>query len=85
MGRKKPTSWCLILNMVKLKTDKTLRVFLFQSELDVWSYIEQEQIRFHQFTFHKRKVFLRDGMIWSHSPMYTKKKTKRLKNALFVF
>ncbi|HQE34829.1 MAG TPA: phosphoadenosine phosphosulfate reductase family protein, partial [Flavobacterium alvei] len=39
------------------------------TELDVWSYIEQEQIEIPSIYFsHKRKVFLRDGMIWSHSP-----------------
>ena len=38
------------------------------TELDVWSYIEQEQIEIPSIYFsHKRKTFLRDGLIWSHS------------------
>jgi sulfate adenylyltransferase subunit 2 len=54
------------------------------TELDVWSYIEQEQIETILFTFHKRKVFLRDGMIWSHSPYVYQEENEELKNALFV-
>jgi sulfate adenylyltransferase subunit 2 len=38
-------------------------------ELDVWV-IEEEQIEIPLLFSHKRKVFLRDGMIWSHSPVY---------------
>jgi sulfate adenylyltransferase subunit 2 len=38
------------------------------TELDVWSYIAQEEIEIPSIYFaHKRKVFLRDGFIWSHS------------------
>ena len=37
-------------------------------KLDVWSYIEKEKIEIPSIYFaHKRKVFLRDGLIWSHS------------------
>ena len=36
------------------------------TELDVWSYIEKEEIEIPSIYFaHKRNVFLRDGMIWS--------------------
>jgi sulfate adenylyltransferase subunit 2 len=52
-----------------MKTDKTCVPISNWTELDVWSYIEQEQIEIPSIYFsHKRKVFLRDGMIWSHSP-----------------
>jgi sulfate adenylyltransferase subunit 2 len=53
------------------------------TELDVWSYIEQEQIEIPSIYFsHKRKVFLRDGMIFILH-MFIKKKTKKLKKELF--
>ena len=54
-----------------LAEGQSMRVFPLSNwtELDVWSYIEQEQIEIPSIYFsHKRKVFLRDGMIWSHSP-----------------
>ncbi|MCG8577083.1 MAG: sulfate adenylyltransferase subunit 2 [Flavobacteriales bacterium] len=38
------------------------------TELDVWNYIRQEKIELPSVYFaHSRKVFLRDGMIWSDS------------------
>tara|TARA_R110001583_G_scaffold72090_1_gene202256 strand:- start:2704 stop:3612 length:909 start_codon:yes stop_codon:yes gene_type:complete len=49
---------------------QNVRVFPISNwtELDVWSYIEKENIEIPSIYFaHKRKVFLRDGMIWSHS------------------
>jgi sulfate adenylyltransferase subunit 2 len=47
------------------------------------SYIEQEQIEIPSIYFsHKRKVFLRDGMIWSHSP-YVYQENEELKKELF--
>lgn len=47
-----------------------MRVFPISNwtELDVWSYIKEEDIPIPSIYFaHKRKVFLRDGLIWSHS------------------
>ena len=55
----------------KIENGQNVRVFPISNwtELDVWSYIEEEQIEIPSIYFsHKRKVFLRDGMIWSHSP-----------------
>jgi len=49
---------------------QNVRVFPISNwtELDVWSYIEKEKIEIPSIYFaHKRKVFLRDGLIWSHS------------------
>ncbi len=38
------------------------------TELDVWSYIEKEKMEIPSIYFaHKRKIFMRDGLIWSHS------------------
>jgi sulfate adenylyltransferase subunit 2 len=71
----------------KIENGQNVRVFPISNwtELDVWSYIEQEQIEIPSIYFsHKRKVFLRDGMIWSHLHMFIKKKTKKLKKELFV-
>ncbi|MCL4148197.1 UNVERIFIED_CONTAM: hypothetical protein GTU68_055062 [Idotea baltica] len=47
---------------------QNVRVFPISNwtELDVWSYIEEENIEIPSIYFaHKRSVFLRDGMIWS--------------------
>ncbi|PID68950.1 MAG: sulfate adenylyltransferase subunit CysD [Flavobacteriales bacterium] len=49
---------------------QNVRVFPISNwtELDVWSYIKKEQIAIPSIYFaHKRKVFYRDGLIWSHS------------------
>jgi sulfate adenylyltransferase subunit 2 len=55
----------------KIDIGQNVRVFPISNwtELDVWSYIEQEKIEIPSIYFsHKRKVFMRDGLIWSHSP-----------------
>jgi sulfate adenylyltransferase subunit 2 len=55
----------------KIENGQNVRVFPISNwtELDVWSYIEKEHIEIPSIYFsHKRKVFLRDGLIWSHSP-----------------
>ena len=47
---------------------RNVRVFPISNwtELDVWSYINKEQIEIPSIYFaHKRKTFLRDGMLWS--------------------
>ena len=47
---------------------QNVRVFPISNwtELDVWSYIEKENIEIPSIYFaHKRKIFVRDGMIWS--------------------
>lgn len=52
----------------KIDLGQNVRVFPISNwtELDVWSYIEQENIEIPSIYFaHKRKIFLRDGMIWS--------------------
>ena len=45
-----------------------MRVFPISNwtELDVWSYIQQEQIEIPSIYFaHQRNTFIRDGLIWS--------------------
>ncbi|KGL61771.1 sulfate adenylyltransferase subunit CysD [Polaribacter sp. Hel1_85] len=52
----------------KIDLGQNVRVFPISNwtELDVWSYIEQEDIEIPSIYFaHKRKIFVRDGMIWS--------------------
>jgi len=52
----------------KIDLGQNVRVFPISNwtELDVWSYIEKEEIEIPSIYFaHKRKIFVRDGMIWS--------------------
>ncbi len=52
----------------KIDLGQNVRVFPISNwtELDVWSYIEKEGIEIPSIYFaHKRKIFVRDGMIWS--------------------
>ncbi len=52
----------------RIDLGQNVRVFPISNwtELDVWSYIEQENIEIPSIYFaHKRKIFVRDGMIWS--------------------
>ena len=52
----------------KIDLEQNVRVFPISNwtELDVWSYIQKEQIEIPSIYFaHKRKTFFRDGLIWS--------------------
>ncbi|MEM8765795.1 MAG: sulfate adenylyltransferase subunit CysD [Bacteroidota bacterium] len=52
----------------QIEIGQNVRVFPISNwtELDVWSYIEKENIEIPSIYFaHKRKTFLRDGLIWS--------------------
>ena len=52
----------------KIDMGQNVRVFPISNwtELDVWSYIEKEDIEIPSIYFaHKRKTFVRDGMIWT--------------------
>ena len=52
----------------RIDLGQNVRVFPISNwtELDVWSYIEEEDIEIPSIYFaHKRKTFVRDGMIWS--------------------
>ncbi|MCK5442924.1 MAG: sulfate adenylyltransferase subunit 2 [Maribacter sp.] len=54
----------------QIELGQNVRVFPISNwtELDVWSYIEKEDMEIPSIYFaHKRKIFLRDGLIWSHS------------------
>ncbi len=52
----------------KIELGQNVRVFPISNwtELDVWRYIKQENIKIPSIYFaHKRKTFVRDGLIWS--------------------
>ena len=52
----------------QIEMGQNVRVFPISNwtELDVWSYIEKENIEIPSIYFaHQRKTFLRDGLIWS--------------------
>ena len=52
----------------QIELGQNVRVFPISNwtELDVWSYIKEDNIEIPSIYFaHKRKTFLRDGMIWS--------------------
>lgn len=52
----------------RIELGQNVRVFPISNwtELDVWSYIKQEEIEIPSIYFaHKRQTFLRDGLIWS--------------------
>lgn len=52
----------------RIDLGQNVRVFPISNwtELDVWSYIEKENIEIPSIYFaHKRKTFVRDGMIWT--------------------
>ncbi len=54
----------------KIENGQNVRVFPISNwtELDVWSYIEAEHMAIPSIYFsHLRKVFMRDGLIWSHA------------------
>ncbi|WP_341228583.1 sulfate adenylyltransferase subunit CysD [uncultured Arcticibacterium sp.] len=59
----------------KIDMGENVRVFPISNwtELDVWNYIKEEQIEIPSVYFaHKRRVFDRDGLIWSESEFVNK-------------
>jgi sulfate adenylyltransferase subunit 2 len=72
----------------KIEIGQNVRVFPISNwtELDVWSYIEQEKIEIPSIYFsHKRKVFIRDGMIWSHSPFVYQEEDEAIEERIVRF
>jgi sulfate adenylyltransferase subunit 2 len=72
----------------KIELGQNVRVFPISNwtELDVWSYIEQEKIEIPSIYFsHKRKVFLRDGLIWSHSPFVYQEEDEAIEERVVRF
>ena len=71
-----------------IELGQNVRVFPISNwtELDVWSYIEKEDIEIPSIYFaHKRKVFLRDGLIWSHSDYVFQEKDEEVLERMVRF
>ncbi len=65
----------------KINKGENVRVFPISNwtELDVWNYIKREKIEIPSVYFaHPRKVFLRDGMIWSDSDFINKDESEEV-------
>jgi sulfate adenylyltransferase subunit 2 len=64
------------------------KTFVFSNfkwtELDVWSYIEEEQIEILQYIFSHKRKYSWDGMIWSHSPFVYQEENEEIEERLFV-
>jgi sulfate adenylyltransferase subunit 2 len=59
----------------KIELGENVRVFPISNwtELDVWNYIKEEELRIPTIYFtHEREVFERDGMIWADSEFINK-------------
>ncbi|WP_456421772.1 sulfate adenylyltransferase subunit CysD [Lutibacter sp.] len=67
---------------------QNVRVFPISNwtELDVWTYIENENLEIPSIYFaHKREVFVRDGLIWSHSDFVYKDKEEEVEERMVRF
>lgn len=72
----------------QIELGQNVRVFPISNwtELDVWSYIKEENIEIPSIYFaHKRKVFLRDGLIWSHSDYVYQEKDEEVLERMVRF
>ena len=70
-----------LFNMLNGKLDQgqNIRVFPLSNwtELDVWNYISREEIEIPSLYFaHEREVFLRENLIWTHSPLVYQEKSE---------
>jgi sulfate adenylyltransferase subunit 2 len=81
MGRKNQRPELFDLLNGKIENGQNVRVFLFQTG-QMYGVIEQEQID-SIYLFLSWKVFLRDGMIWSHSPYVYQEENEEIEE-LFV-
>lgn len=67
---------------------QNVRVFPISNwtELDVWTYIEKENLEIPSIYFaHKREVFMRDGLIWSHSDYVFQDKDEEVEERMVRF
>ena len=67
---------------------QNVRVFPISNwtELDVWTYIEKEDLEIPSIYFaHKREVFIRDGLIWSHSDYVYKDEEEEVEERMVRF
>jgi sulfate adenylyltransferase subunit 2 len=67
---------------------QNVRVFPISNwtELDVWTYIEKEDLEIPSIYFaHKRKIFVRDGLIWSSSEFVYKDEEEEVEERMVRF
>jgi len=67
---------------------QNVRVFPISNwtELDVWTYIEKEDLEIPSIYFaHKREIFIRDGLIWSHSDFVYQDEDERVEERMVRF
>lgn len=72
----------------QIELGQNVRVFPISNwtELDVWTYIERENLEIPSIYFsHKREVFLRDGLIWSASEHVYKEDEEEVEELLVRF
>ncbi len=72
----------------EIEIGQNVRVFPISNwtELDVWSYIEQEDLEIPSIYFaHKRDTFVRDGMIWTSSEHVYKDEDEEVDNRMVRF
>jgi len=72
----------------EIEIGQNVRVFPISNwtELDVWSYIEQEDLEIPSIYFaHKRDTFVRDGMIWTASEHVYKDDDEEVDNRMVRF
>jgi sulfate adenylyltransferase subunit 2 len=72
----------------QIELGQNVRVFPISNwtELDVWSYIKEEAMEIPSIYFaHKRKIFLRDGLIWSHSDYVYQKEDEEVLEKMVRF
>lgn len=72
----------------KIEHGQNVRVFPISNwtELDVWNYIQAEGIEIPSIYFsHKRKTFVRDGLIWSASKFVYKEENEEVLERLVRF
>lgn len=71
-----------------IELGQNVRVFPISNwtELDVWNYIQKEQIEIPSIYFsHKRDTFLRDGLIWSASDFVYKEEDEEVLERIVRF
>ncbi|OGS70979.1 MAG: sulfate adenylyltransferase small subunit [Flavobacteria bacterium RIFCSPLOWO2_12_FULL_35_11] len=72
----------------QIQLGQNVRVFPISNwtELDVWTYIENENLEIPSIYFaHKRETFLRDGLIWSASEYVYKDEEEEVKERMVRF
>ncbi|WP_457616432.1 sulfate adenylyltransferase subunit CysD [Lutibacter sp.] len=72
----------------QIELGQNVRVFPISNwtELDVWSYIEKENLEIPSIYFsHKRQIFMRDGLIWSASEHVYREEDEQIEELMVRF